>query len=62
MGRETHRKRPGGADEEKPRRYHGTVALNSERVGRDAGRIADEVLAHRPGEVLDNVACHRNTL
>ena len=29
---------------QKPRRYHGTVVLDSARVGRDAGRIADEVL------------------
>lgn len=28
------------------RRFHGTVALDAERVGRDAGRIAEEVLVH----------------
>jgi hypothetical protein len=28
------------------RRFHGTVELDATRVGRDAGRIADEVLAH----------------
>ena len=28
------------------RRFHGTVALDAKRVGRDAGRIAEEVLAH----------------
>jgi hypothetical protein len=27
-------------------RYHGTVELNASRVGRDAGRIAEEVIAH----------------
>ncbi len=33
---------------EKPplRRYHGTVTLDPARVGRDASRIADEVIAH----------------
>ncbi|MEA4910152.1 MAG: Swt1 family HEPN domain-containing protein [Anaerolineaceae bacterium] len=29
-----------------PRRFHGTVTLDSARVGRDAGRIAEEVIAH----------------
>lgn len=29
-----------------PTRYHGTVRLDPTRAGRDAGRIADEVLAH----------------
>jgi predicted AAA+ superfamily ATPase len=29
-----------------PRRFHGTVTLDSARVGRDAGRIADEVISH----------------
>ena len=35
----------------KPRRYHGTVSLDPTRVGRDAGRIADEVIAHLEGLV-----------
>lgn len=30
----------------KPTRFHGSVALDSTRVGRDAGRIAEEVVAH----------------
>lgn len=30
----------------KPKRFHGTVELDSTRVGRDASRIADEVIAH----------------
>lgn len=34
-----------------PRRFHGTVALDPTRVGRDAGRIADEVIAHLAGLV-----------
>jgi predicted AAA+ superfamily ATPase len=31
------------------RRFHGTVALDPTRVGRDAGRIAEEVIAHLAG-------------
>jgi predicted AAA+ superfamily ATPase len=34
-----------------PRRFYGTVQLDSARVGRDAGRIADEVIAHLVGQV-----------
>ena len=45
----------GGASpasvERNPRRFHGTVALDPERVGRDASRIADEVIAHLAGQV-----------
>ncbi len=33
------------------RRFHGTVRLDSTRVGRDAGRIADEVIAHLAGQM-----------
>ena len=33
------------------RRFHGTVTLDPTRVGRDAGRIADEVIAHLGGLV-----------
>jgi hypothetical protein len=32
-----------------PRRFHGTVQLDPARVGRDAGRIAEEVIAHLEG-------------
>ena len=32
-----------------PKRFHGSVTLDSTRVGRDAGRIADEVIAHLAG-------------
>ncbi len=39
----------------RPRRYFGTVALDSQRVGRDAGRIADEVIAHMAGLVGSSV-------
>jgi hypothetical protein len=34
-----------------PRRFHGTVLLDPARVGRDASRIADEVIAHLSGMV-----------
>jgi hypothetical protein len=34
-----------------PKRFHGAATLNSTRVGRDAGRIADEVIAHLAGIV-----------
>jgi predicted AAA+ superfamily ATPase len=38
------------------RRYHGTVSLDPTRVGRDASRIADEVIAHLAGLVGAQVA------
>ncbi|MBM3465143.1 MAG: ATP-binding protein, partial [Armatimonadetes bacterium] len=34
-----------------PRRFYGTVKLDPARVGRDASRIADEVIAHLAGQV-----------
>jgi hypothetical protein len=34
-----------------PRRFHGSVTLEATRVGRDAGRIADEVISHLAGLV-----------
>lgn len=33
------------------RRYHGSVRLDAGRVGRDAGRIAEEVIAHLVGQM-----------
>jgi len=39
----------------KPKRYHGTVVLDPARVGRDASRIADEVLTHLVGLVGSTV-------
>jgi hypothetical protein len=47
--------RPGGsgptpAPPRLPRRFHGTVSLDPARVGRDAGRIAEEVIAHLAGQ------------
>ena len=38
-----------------PKRFHGTVTLDPTRVGRDASRIADEVIAHLSGLVGANV-------
>ena len=35
----------------KLRRFYGTVSLDPTRVGRDASRIADEVIAHLAGQV-----------
>ena len=46
---------PGGSHDEpqvepppapRAKRYHGSVKLDATRVGRDAGQIADEVIAH----------------
>ena len=39
----------------KPKRYHGTVTLDSARVGRDASKIADEVITHLAGLVGSSV-------
>lgn len=39
----------------KAKRYHGTVVLDPARVGRDASRIADEVITHLAGLVGSNV-------
>ncbi len=49
----------GGREEAKGpkplRRFHGTVRLDPARVGRDASRIAEEVVAHLAGLVGANV-------
>ena len=42
---------PVPAPAKKLRRFHGTVTLDSARAGRDASRIADEVIAHLIGQV-----------
>jgi hypothetical protein len=42
---------PGPPPAPRPRRYHGTIQLDSARVGRDASRIADEVISHLSGQV-----------
>jgi hypothetical protein len=39
-----------------PKRFHGSVDLSPERTGRDAGRIADEVLSHLTGLVGADVS------
>jgi hypothetical protein len=39
---------PGGTPHA-PKRYYGTVVLDSMRVGAEAGRVADEVIAHLVG-------------
>lgn len=38
-----------------PKRFHGTVTLDPARVGRDASRIADEVISHLAGMMGVNV-------
>jgi hypothetical protein len=48
VGADTGAARPGGVSG-RPRllrRFHGSVALSAERAGRDASRIAEEVIAH----------------
>ena len=44
---------PGGLtpSPRRPTRYHGSVSLDPTRVGRDAGRIGEEVIAHLTGLV-----------
>ena len=39
----------------RPKRFHGSVSLDPSRVGRDAGRIADEVISHLVGLVGSSV-------
>ncbi|MBN1382687.1 MAG: DUF499 domain-containing protein [Deltaproteobacteria bacterium] len=51
---------PHGEPDETPeplklKRFHGTVTLDATRVGRDASRIADEVIAHLSGLVDSKV-------
>ena len=48
---QTSRSRRPRPPQKKARRYHGTVTLDTTRVGRDAGRIAEEVVAHLSGLV-----------
>lgn len=38
-----------------PKRFHGSVSLDAARVGRDASRIADELISHLVGLVGANV-------
>ena len=49
---------PGGTAapaQARPKRFHGNVTLDPTRAGRDAGRIADEVIAHLVGLVGSDV-------
>ena len=46
----TFRSAPDPPPELKPKRFHGTVELSPERVGRDAGRIAEEIISHLAGK------------
>ena len=46
---------PGEVGARRPKRFHGTVNLDPVRVGRDAGRIADEVISHLTGLVGSSV-------
>jgi predicted AAA+ superfamily ATPase len=39
----------------RPKRFYGTITLDATRVGRDAGRIADEVISHISGLVGSSV-------
>lgn len=52
---EPHTEPPTPTQPPKPKRYHGTVVLDPTRVGRDASRIADEVITHLAGLVGSNV-------
>jgi predicted AAA+ superfamily ATPase len=42
---------PAAVKTPQPHRFHGTVRLDPARVGRDASRIADEVIAYLAGQV-----------
>jgi hypothetical protein len=46
---------PGENKVRRPKRFHGSVSLDPSRVGRDAGRIADEVISHLAGLVGSSV-------
>jgi hypothetical protein len=46
---------PLPVEPKKPNRFHGTVELDPQRVGRDAGKIAEEVIAHLSSLVGANV-------
>jgi hypothetical protein len=46
---------PGPVAPPRPKRYHGAVTLDPARAGRDASRIADEVITHLVGLVGSSV-------
>lgn len=47
----TNHQSPATPVEVAPKRFHGTVALDATRMGRDAGKIAEEVITHLSGLV-----------
>ena len=47
---------PPPAPKHQPKRFHGRVSLDATRVGRDASRIAEEVVAHLTGQVGANLS------
>jgi len=55
-GRDTGGTGDGGETRSQPRRFHGTIRLDAGRTGRDASKVADEVLAHLAGLVGADVA------
>ena len=46
-----HSSSPDPRQPSSPRRFHGSIVLDTMRVGRDAGRVADEVISHLSGLV-----------
>jgi hypothetical protein len=42
----------------RPRRFHGSVSLDSARLGRDAGRVAEEIVQHLVGLPGADVEIH----
>ena len=42
---------PPQREHARPKRFHGTIVLDPTRVGRDASRVADEVIGHLSGLV-----------
>ena len=44
-----------GDGKRRPKRFHGSVSLDPTRAGRDAGRIADEVISHLVGLIGSTV-------
>ena len=46
---------PAATVQTQPKRFHGSVTLDTARVGRDAGKIAEEVISHLAGLVGSDV-------
>lgn len=46
---------PSGPAPKTYRRFHGAVSIDATRAGRDAGRIAEEVIAHLAGQMAAEV-------